>query len=493
MQSVLNEESIFDTINSVLKGISKATNTVSNRGKKDGYYLGGSISKYTRNLTMSFPVLVDDTLSIESAQMISKANEKNIASMLELLFASMSINQKNGTSGKDIIKLFHTNIDSMSADEYIDAASTALAKYEGAEYLPSLSDAQLRDIMNEMVMELKKEKKRFPVSSFSEKSLNDYMCRDSYNGTMVYEHKFVTEAKPDVDIYSMDDDQYKRYKDQRDYEYRQSRDKKQDARQREQDARQNRQDLARQRRDSRNDVETYYKNDLSLNQRRILDSDFKKANELQPTMMVVNFNIVQTADDGNMTEVIDRKSFVAAIKCRMVAAGALDIAERLLSTNKTQVNFNNLIRATTGEIKFGKDFILALDQQKLDAMNDVKKGEAAKLWSTLKKRSTKNNVNKIKRSSNDATSITTLVISQDTVNYMISQNNFDISNPKNAKMVMDRYNLLCLVIADEVNEVAKFLYDGNDNYESISYLVLAREAKDKEIRKATDLLYRSGR
>ena len=227
----------------------------------------------------------------------------------------------------------------------------------------------------------------------------------------------------------------------------------------------------------------------SLNQRRVIDSEFKKANELQPTMMIVNFNIL--SDDGK--SVVDRKSFVAGIKCRMIATSSMDIVERLLATNKTQTSFKNFIRATTGEIKFGRDFIAAVDQQKLDAINDVKKGEAAKLWSTLKKRSVKSNVRSIKRDSNDATSITTLVISQDTANFMKSESNFDVSTPKNAKMIMDRYNFLCLVIADETNEVAKFMYDGNSDFESISYLVLAREAKDKELRKATDLLYKGGR
>ena len=205
--------------------------------------------------------------------------------------------------------------------------------------------------------------------------------------------------------------------------------------------------------------------------------------------MIVNFNIL----DNEGKNVVDRKSFVAGVKCRMVATSSTDIAERLLSTNKTQMSFKNFIRGTTGEIRFVRDFILAMDQQKLDAFNDVKKGEAAKLWSVLKKRSVKNNIRSIQRDKNDATSITTLVVSQDTVNYMISTANFDISNPKNAKTIMDRYNFLCLVIADETNEVAKFMYDGNSDFESISYLVLGREAKDKELRKATDLLYRSGR
>ena len=513
MQSVLNEESIFDTINSVLKTVNSITNRddKGKNNKKSAYYLGGSISRYAKNLTMSFPVLVDDSLSIETAQMISKANEKNIASMLELLFASMSINGTKGMTGKDVVGLFHKNIDDMSADDYIDYANNVMANYVEACYLPSITDAQVRDIQREMCYQLKQPKKSFPISSFSERSLNDYMCRDMYNGTMVYEHHQVVKEDGEEDkLLQLNRDKFT-YQQQKDmgltydkdyalrtqqYRYNRSRDDvidKQKERElnhrKRMDVHQLHKDADDKERNRMRDMSSDLRDMNSLNQRRVIDSEFKKANELQPTMMIVNFNIL--SDDGK--SVVDRKSFVAGIKCRMIATSSMDIAERLLATNKTQTSFKNFIRATTGEIKFGRDFIAAVDQQKLDAINDVKKGEAAKLWSTLKKRSVKSNVRSIKRDSNDATSITTLVISQDTANFMKSESNFDVSTPKNAKMIMDRYNFLCLVIADETNEVAKFMYDGNSDFESISYLVLAREAKDKELRKATDLLYKGGR
>lgn len=520
MQSVLNEESIFDTINSVLKTVNKVTNRSANGNNNSKYYIGGSISRYAKNLTMSFPVLVDDSLSIETAQMISRANEKNIASMLELLFASMSINSHDGTTGKDVIGMFHKNIDSMSADEYIDYANDFMNNYKEAAYLPSVSVAEVRDIQQEMCRILRQPKKVFPVDSFSENSIADYMCKDTFRGTIVFESTAIRENNEGRDLdakrfgYQQWRDQYTDTREDernkvldaqkdRDYnlrlaqsKYQQNRDDIND-KQREKELRLRKQQYTHQ---VDQDADAALRNDArdrannlrdlnNLNQHRILDSDFKKANELQPTMMIINFNIV--GDDDNT--IVDRKSFVAGVKCRMIATTSTDIEERLLSTNKTQLSFKNLIRANTGEISFAKDFILAVDQQKLDAINDVKKGEAAKLWSTLKKRSIKNNVRKIQRDKNDATSIATLVVSQDTVNYMKSNANFDISLSKNAKMVMDRYNLLCLVIADETNEVAKFMYDGNDDFESVSYLVLSREAKDKELRKATDMLYRGGR
>lgn len=53
MQSVLNEGEFFDIFNNMLKSVGKLAGKVSNR-KPDAYYLGGSISKYTKNLVMSF-------------------------------------------------------------------------------------------------------------------------------------------------------------------------------------------------------------------------------------------------------------------------------------------------------------------------------------------------------------------------------------------------------------------------------------------------------
>ena len=356
MQSVLNEESIFDTINGVLKTVNSITNRddKGKNNKKSAYYLGGSISRYAKNLTMSFPVLVDDSLSIETAQMISKANEKNIASMLELLFASMSINGTKGMTGKDVVGLFHKNIDDMSADDYIDYANDVMSNYVEACYLPSITDAQVRDIQREMCYQLKQPKKSFPISSFSERSLNDYMCRDMYNGTMVYEHHQVVKEDTAEDKLQLDIDKftYQQQKDARDFdlkmkdmEYRRGQDQYRADRDNISDMQKNREFEQRRRMDvhqmhkdaddrERNrmrDMSSDLRDMNSLNQRRVIDSEFKKANELQPTMMIVNFNIL--GDDGQ--SVVDRKSFVAGIKCRMIATSSMDIAERLLATNKT--------------------------------------------------------------------------------------------------------------------------------------------------------------
>ena len=225
---------------------------------------------------------------------------------------------------------------------------------------------------------------------------------------------------------------------------------------------------------------------LSLQQKRVKEIEYKKANELQPTLMIVNFNVVD--DSGDEPVILDRKSVVAGIKCRLIMCGATDSMERVASVNKSQVSFKNLIRATTGEINLLNDFLLATSQQKYDAKNDVKKGEAAQVWGTLKKRATTNSYRKLARDKNDASAITTLIISQETANYIKATVGFEVDSVKGALQVMEAYNLLCIVIADETNEVAKFLYDGNTNFEALSFTVLAKEAMDKQYKKIVNVL-----
>ena len=217
--------------------------------------------------------------------------------------------------------------------------------------------------------------------------------------------------------------------------------------------------------------------------RQLLDSDVKKANELQPTLMIIRFNEL----DPNGV-IYSQKPFVAGVKSRLISVDSEDIIDRISVKNKTKVNFLNFIRATTGEISFVKDFILCLNQNKIDAKNAVKKGEAAKMWKVLENRSSKNFLNKNKRTGNDASAITTLVINQETVNILKKESDFDLEKIKNARNILDAYNLLGIIICDESIEVAKVLYAGNDNWEQQAYSYLEKESNDNSYKKVINLI-----
>ena len=173
MRSVLNEASFF---NDILKQYSdvatKAANSIAS--KKNSNYLGGSISKYTKNLVLSFPVLCDNTLSISTIQMISKATEKNIVSMLKMLLSAKSI---NGDDGREILSRIHMNIDA-DIEDIIDAIDR-YCEESGVEGIAS--DAECRDAIREMVYQLRTPQKSFPAESLNETSINDYYVRNFNN------------------------------------------------------------------------------------------------------------------------------------------------------------------------------------------------------------------------------------------------------------------------------------------------------------------------
>ena len=55
-------------------------------------------------------------------------------------------------------------------------------------------------------------------------------------------------------------------------------------------------------------------------------------------------------------------------------------------------------------------------------------------------------------------------------------------------MIMDAYNFLGIIIADESIEVVKVLYAGNDSWEQQAYSYLEKESNDNSYRKVINLM-----
>lgn len=514
MHSVLNEGSFMDALANIASGAAETVRR--DREKNKSTYMYGSISKYTQKLVLSFPTICDNTIPLSTSQMISKAHEKNLVSMFEMLFTSMSL---SGTNGIEILKALHHNLnDTASIDDIIDAIEKAV----GESTIP-YSKAELRGIVTEMCDYLKYHQKSLPVDSFSEKSLNDYLVRESYSGTFVTENQNKTHTQKDVDdAYRRgqkdSEDSYagqKAERDRRDYEgetisakeKQRQKEREEDIKRREseraedaaarkeersEDYKHKQDEIERKESERREDIKRKDEElAIRLAQSRVKDIDYKKSNELQPTLMTVVYNVL--SPDGK-TVTNDKKAFVAGIKSRMVGSDAMEIVERLSATAKNKLTFKDIIRATTGEISLVRDFIAATKQAKINAKNAAKRGETAKMWNLLSVRAKKNKVTGTGMRSNEAACITTLIINQETVNYLANQYKINLDSPKVAAEIMDSFNLLALVIADEANEVAKFLYDGNNSFELIAYSSLSKDQRDdKNYNKAINLINKTGR
>ena len=475
MQSILEKDNgIFNT---ALNFFDLVKGGSSNTEKEKANYMGGSISKYVKDLVMTFPTMFDTSLSPSTAGMISKANERNIVTMLELLFGSMQLTAKNG---QEALKQVHNNMaGDISVDDILDIIESNVVTRETGN---NIAGIRVSDYVTEMTAWLKVKRKSYPVSSLRETSLNNFrVMRDYYGRTMVFEAKPATKSERKFKVEDrLPGDQFKDalangtnpYQPETDSYYNWE----EEQRQKERSQREKERHTAERRGDNLPSVMT--------------DMDYKKANELAPTLMIVTFNRLD--DQGN--EVKEKTSFIAGVKSRLIPVESSDIIDRLAAKKNTALNFNNFIRATTGEISFVKDFLFAINQSRLLAKNSAKKGTAARMWNVLDARHVKNNRNKLRRAGNDASAITTLVINQETANMLKKEYNYDIEDAKTAKYIMSEYNLLGLVICDESIEVAKILYHGNDSFEHTPYTFLNRENNDsKAYKEVINLVNKTGR
>lgn len=464
MHSVLNEGAL-STLFDMISGNARATRK--SNADKGRVYLKGSISKYTNNLTMSFPMLCDATLPIDTATMISTANEYNIVDMLQKLFSSVSI---KGDNGVEILRSYYKGIDNnMSMEDMIEFLDD-LVVGESA-----ITDAELRSAIQEMCAELRNPK-FFPQESISENSLNDYLVYGNDRYMSIREDSSKQPSQKDIDEEKRKQEHasHERQKNLRDAA-KNNRERQKNDREKE---KQNGQDYASIKR---------VQDDINrLNQNRLVAQDIKKQNQLQGTLMVINFVDVVGQGRGQIA-----KTFVAGVKSRIIPVEAQDIVERLAEKNpgKNCSGLSKFVKFTTGEISLSQMISNAFTQTKLKAKNAAKnKSGIGRMWDILEKRGIANNAAKLRRVSNDASAITGLVISQETANFLKNSYDFDIERVKNAKQIMDAYNLMSIFIADEANEVVKSIYDGNGEYEYASYSSMHKDVADKNYKKIINLL-----
>ena len=212
---------------------------------------------------------------------------------------------------------------------------------------------------------------------------------------------------------------------------------------------------------NKRDIKIQNRQDLlagaDLFKKQLMDTDVKKANELVPSMLVTNYGLT-TKEGETLTN-----SAIVGIKCRLIPLDSFQILDKLASKNNDKSGFVKFLRATSGEIKFVKDFVLAIDKAKIDALNRSKRGSADPIWRVLERRAAVDNLRKALGQKNNMSPITTLVITQEEVDYLKKISNMELDNVGTANYIMNAFNLMGICIVDETMETAKFLFDGEFN------------------------------
>ena len=421
----------------------------------------GSIAKRASNLVLVFPVIVSNALSMETAMIINKAIERKCCSLLQILFSSMQF--ANSDNLIDYLRKFHTNLDlksGMDLDEFLDIMDKMVD--EGTVIVNKEMYEAIKEDMHNIDYHLS--------TDFNPISINDYKIVNNYFGessvvceansrnlnTGIYDDKDLIAAMNRSINKRVDKSIAKGFKKGITVN--------------------NNNNIGKADRNmSAKDATDYFS-------KQLLDNDIKKANELMPTTMVVNF--ISTSDDGRNSE---RVTGVIGVKAKMYPVDSMDICNRLSSKIKDRNGLFNLVRASTREISFFKDLAFAIDKAKLDAIYMASDSNNARMFKVLERRAAKNKFSRLIKK-NDASAITSLVLSQYEVEYL-KQMNINMEKSYNARSILEAYNLMDIVIADESLEIAKFIFDDGDGvYEALTFDALEKQSNDNTYKKVVNLV-----
>lgn len=217
---------------------------------------------------------------------------------------------------------------------------------------------------------------------------------------------------------------------------------------------------------------------------KLADNDVKKCNELVPTTLSVTLQQIKGDNiGGNIT-------FVLGIKGIMHPVNSDEMVSNLLDGYKDGNKFFNFLRWTSGEISFLKDLVFNIDGIKEDVIKKHSKG--SHWWTTLKKNKTLARIKNL-HGNNRILPNATIVCSMEEVMEIKDTYNVDLMDPRHMKRIMDRYFLLGFVIVDESQELCYFIFDGERDYQALSFKGLERDNNNKNDFKDIYKMINSGR
>lgn len=419
-----------------------------------------SITRANKDLTMTFPVMVSNTVDPASAQLVSRALERKFVTLTQMLLSAISI-----TSSKDAIdhlKNVHSNLDLSSlfdVDDYLAISQEATANH-------IFDAAEIKAVYETFRQERLHAKPLSHLHEFLSKDVTDAIARQPRVAGNIANRKF--NDLPDEDkvrvmnYYGSDTvTRNKALEKQNKSLTQQLKDI----------------ERANSKLSNSNSNLQSRLDDIRNNSRAGLvklgkDQDYKKTNELQPTLLQIQFI---STNDNNDPITVDA---YVGIKTKIYCVDSADIANHIVSKRSYNFSLYNLIKATSGEIEFWRDFVFAIKKAKIDAVSNTNRGSSSKLWKVLERRALASKINRFMSARNDATAITTLMMSAYDVEMLRKMEDIDISDSRVARKLMDDYNLVGIVIVDDSTESAKIIFDtGDDEYEPYTFKTLKRDDK----------------
>lgn len=486
-----------------------------------------SITKATSNLVLTFPMIVDNSVSIETASMVSKAVEKKIVLMLQMLFSAISVT--NNKDAFDFVSKIHKNLTSDDVLSYINKMdsipyreSTTLDFDQiNKDLVRLIKEDSSRELSYDLRPALEAGKKRIAGGRVRVGEIrNEWHGKGDEPRVSMSTKDYETLLK-DADGVGFTADYYKGKRDellkqngkviaQRDrYADYLKKAQKSDSANRKQilDLQKERNQVVTQRnqyieklrnaqklnsteRKKTLDMIKGYDKKIKEYEERLEKQSFyvdtkidqpeiKKANEMVPSIMVVRFR------SGEHNEAVGEA--VIGVKVKLIYVTQADMIDRIILKSGDQNRLFEFLKATTGEISMFKDFMFALDRAKLDIFS--KSAKSSPIWKLLERRANVSRTNSFFNNNNGAgTAIATLLVSQDTMDILKKEHNFNQRNTSKLINIMTDYSAMGFIITNDVTEKVQMLFDDNDlSFETLSYSSLEREDKN-QYKKVINLL-----
>ena len=226
--------------------------------------------------------------------------------------------------------------------------------------------------------------------------------------------------------------------------------------------------------------------DKTLPTKPLLDAECKKANDMVPTLLHIRVYPI----DKYTREELSPVDFIMGVKATLHPIPMNEIARMVVSGMRNENMIFNFIRWTTGEIKFFKDFLFAIDTIKMDAKDS---GNDVTGWRPALKRRKARSKAKLRLTNKSIMPNATLIVSQGAVEFIKENYGYDLSSEMIINRLMDVYFLLGFVSVNTVNQRATFRFDGIESSDTYTFDTLKREnqSDDKAFKNMMKMLGRS--
>jgi hypothetical protein len=219
-------------------------------------------------------------------------------------------------------------------------------------------------------------------------------------------------------------------------------------------------------------AQKYVSSFQSINKGAVLgDVDWKKANDLIPTIVNVPVRFIEEQNNVIKTEYTVEIS--VNVKATMHRAPAETLIQDIMKSIHQGRGFLNFVKYFSGEEKSTADFMFGISNMKEDLMNRKSNPwlEAFKrrkrlsdlAWGTL--------IDNFKP-------IGTICLTMNEVNVL--KNKYDIDIFKEAEKIIKQYFLLGFMIVDQVNELIYVQYDSQPGFQEYPYRTLEREGSNQD-------------